>query len=88
MPLNNSPAEMQSKPHPSRLGRLIRVKNVVRQLRSNAPAIVLDPDRDRSRVRLDPDCHTPAPVRPLGSGVDRIGDQVDENLFDLDPVRV
>ena len=36
-------------------------------------------------TRID---HTPAPVGPLGSGVDRIGDQVDENLFDLDPVRV
>ena len=88
MPLNDPPAEVQSKPHPSRLGGLIGVKNVVRQLRRHSPAIVLDLDCDASRVARDPDDHAPARVRPLGSGVDRIADEIDQNLLDLDPVRV
>ena len=65
MPLNDPSTQVQPKPHPPRLGGLIGVKNVVRQLRRHSLPIVLDLYCDCVGVGRDPDDDTPARVRPL-----------------------
>src|SRR5262249_23009439 len=88
VPLNDPSAQVQPEPHPSRLCGLIGVKNVVRELRSHTPAIVLDPDHDRIAICGNAHGHAASAVRPLCGGVNRIGDEIDEDLLNLDPVRL
>src|ERR1700729_787146 len=87
VPLNDPSAQVQAKPHASRLGGLIGVKNVVREVRRHSPPIVLDPEHDCVAFCSDPHGYAPPGVRPLGGGVNRIGDEIDQNLLNLDPVR-
>src|SRR5262249_44838355 len=87
--LNDPSAQVQAEPHPPRLGGLISVKNVVRQLRSHSSAVVLDPEHDRLAAFCgDPHNYATACVRPLCGRVDRIGYEIDQNLLNLDPVRL
>src|SRR5271169_6712115 len=60
VPLNDPPAQVQAKAHPSRLGGLIGVKNVVREVRRHSPAIVLDPEHDSIAFCGDLHGHAPA----------------------------
>src|ERR1700730_18608341 len=80
-------AEMQTEPHSVCLRSLIGLEHAIRHLRSHTRTVVFNLHDDSVAARGDAYDHTPARVRPLRGRVDRVGDEIVQNLLDLDSVR-
>src|SRR6202035_5255968 len=85
--LYNLQAQRQTEPHSSRLRSLVGLEQSVHHLRCDAGTIVFDLDDDAFAAPGDAHDHKSACVRALRSRVNRVGDEVVQNLLDLDPVR-
>src|ERR1700731_1544892 len=81
--LYNLHAQRQTEPHSSRLRSLVGLEQSVHHLRCDAGTIVFDLDDDAFAAPGD----AQARVRALRSRVNRVGDEVVQNLLHLDPVR-
>src|SRR3984893_4747727 len=80
-------AQRQPEPHSSRFRRLISLEQAARYLWCDAGTVVFDLDDDSVAAPCDAHDHESAPVRSLRGRVNRVGEEVVQNLLDLNPVR-
>jgi hypothetical protein len=83
---DNLAAERQAQPHTALFIGLKGLEQMLRNLRGNAQAIVLNPDLDPIVNLTEADPHPPLAVAAFGYGLDRIPDQINKHLLYLNVV--
>ena len=84
--LHDSTTESESEPHSSGFGCLVSLKQALRHLRRHSGTVVIDLD-DRPTVAVDhANEDASACVSAFRGGIDRIADDVVEDLLDSDRV--